>query len=147
MGIINCASSNSCYRGLDYYEQKRVSKIKKISATEYQSTVSGSDNYNVFLDISHPRRSTCNCPLANGKRIICKHIVATYFSVVPNSAKDFIEEQDRLQEEYEEYQNQEYKNVIKCLDKMTKEELIQELISVFDYGPEWLYGDFVRRNL
>lgn len=30
---------------------------------------------------------------------------------------------------------------------MTKEELIQELISVFDYGPEWLYGDFVRRNL
>lgn len=147
MGIINCASSNSCYRGLDYYEQKRVSKIKKISATEYQSTVSGSDNYNVFLDISHPRRSTCNCPLANGKRIICKHIVATYFSAVPNSAKDFIEEQDRLQKEYEEYQNQEYKNFIKCLNKMTKEELIQELISVFDYGPEWLYDDFVRRNL
>ena len=147
MGIINCASSNSCYRGLDYYEQKRVKKIKKISETEYQSIVSGSDNYNVFLDISHPRRSTCNCPLANGKRIICKHIVATYFSVVPNSAKNFIEEQDRLQEEYEEYQNQEYKNVIKCLNKMTKEELIQELISVFDYGPEWLYDDFVRRNL
>lgn len=142
MGIINCASSNSCYRGLDYYEQKRVSKIKKISATEYQSTVSGSDNYNVFLDISHPRRSTCNCPLANGKKIICKHIVATYFSVVPNSVKDFIEEQDRLQEEYEEY-----KNVIKCLNKMTKEELIQKLINVFDYGPEWLYDDFVRRNL
>ena len=76
------------------------------------------------------------------KKIICKHIVATYFSVVPNSVKDFIEEQDRLQEEYEEY-----KNVIKCLNKMTKEELIQELISVFDYGPEWLYDDFVRRNL
>lgn len=69
MGIINCASSNSCYRCLDYYEQKRVSKIKKISATEYQSTVSGSDNYNVFLDISHPRKSTCNCPLANGKKL------------------------------------------------------------------------------
>ena len=147
MGIINCASSNSCYRGLDYYEQKRVKKIKKISETEYQSIVSGSDNYNVFLDISHPRRSTCNCPHAFGKKIICKHIVATYFSVVPNSAKDFIEEQDRLQEEYDEYQKQEYKNVIKCLNKMTKEELIQELIGVFDYGPEWLYDDFVRRNL
>ena len=91
--IINCASSNSYYRDLDYYEQKRV---KKISETEYQSIVSGSDNYNFFLDISHSRRSTCNCPLANGKRIICKHIVATYFSVFPNSAKDFIEEQDRL---------------------------------------------------
>lgn len=81
------------------------------------------------------------------KKIICKHIVSTYFSVVPNSVKDFIEEQDRLQEEYEEYKNQEYKNDIKCLNKMTKEELIQELISVFDYGPEWLYDDFVRRNL
>ena len=27
------------------------------------------------------------------------------------------------------------------------EELIEELIQVFDYGPEWIYDNFVRRNL
>jgi hypothetical protein len=24
--------------------------------------------------------------------------------------------------------------------------LIEELVHVFDYGPEWLYDDFVRRH-
>lgn len=29
---------------------------------------------------------------------------------------------------------------------MSKDELIGELINIFDYGPEWIYDDFVRRN-
>lgn len=27
-----------------------------------------------------------------------------------------------------------------------KEDLINEIINIFDYGPEWIYDDFVRRN-
>ena len=51
----------------------------------------GSDknSYNVFLDTEYPRKSKCNCPLANGKKIICKHIVATYFKAIPGSAIEF----------------------------------------------------------
>lgn len=36
--------------------------------------------------------------------------------------------------------------MIRYINKMSKEELIEELIHVFDYGPEWIYDDFIRRN-
>ena len=92
MGIISLASGNSCWRGLDYYKSKKVTKLNKINENEYSSIVKGTNNYNVHLDIEHPRKSTCDCPLANGKRIICKYIVVTYFKAFPNKAVDFEEE-------------------------------------------------------
>ena len=146
MSIITMASGSSCWRGLDYYKSKKIKNIKKLNNNEYTSIVSGNKDYNVYLNLEHPRKSTCNCPLANGKRIICKHIVATYFSAVPNSAKNFEEEQEKLQQEYEEYEERQYKNAINYLHKMTKKELIEELVYIFDYAPEWIYTDFVRRN-
>ena len=147
MGIISLASGSSCWSGLNYYKEKRVVELNKINENEYSSIVKGTNNYNVHLDIEHPRKSSCNCPLANGKRIICKHIVATYFTVFPNEAVSFEEEQNRLQEEYEKEQEEEYDKAIKYLNRMSKQELIEELIQVFDYGPEWIYNDFVKRNL
>ena len=39
-----------------------------------------------------------------------------------------------LQEEYEKEQKNEYNEVIKYLNKMSKKELIGELIQIFDYG-------------
>lgn len=147
MGIISLASGNSCWRGLDYFKDKKVIKLRKINDKEYTSIVNGTKNYNVYLNIEHPRKSTCDCPLANGKRIICKHIVATYFSAFPEETINFEEEQVRLQEEYEKKQEEEYDKAIRYLNKMSKQELIEELIQVFDYGPEWIYNDFVKRNL
>jgi len=146
MGIISSASGSSCWRGLDYYKNKKVKNIKKINEVEYTGLVSGSKDYNVYLNLDKTSKSTCDCPLAKGKRIICKHIVATYFSIVPNSAKDFEDEQNKLQEEYEESVEKEYQNVIKHLNKMSKRELIEEIVYIFDYAPEWIYDDFVRRN-
>ena len=101
MEIISLASGSSCWRGLDYYKEKRVVELNKINENEYSSIVKGTNNYNVHLDIEHPRKSSCNCPLAKDKRIICKHIVATYFTAMPKEATNFEEEQNRLQEEYE----------------------------------------------
>ena len=147
MGIISLASGSSCWSGLNYYKEKRVVELNKINENEYSSIVKGTNNYNVHLDIEHPRKSLCDCPLANGKRIICKHIVATYFTVFPNEAVSFEEEQNRLQEEYEKEQEEEYDKAIKYLNRMSKQDLIEELIQVFDYGPEWIYNDFVKRNL
>lgn len=147
MGIVSLASGNSCWRGLEYYKSKNATKLNKISENEYSSIVKGTNNYRVYLDIEHPRKSLCNCPLADGKRIICKHIVATYFTALPQEAINFEEEQNRLQEEYEKEQEEEYSKAIKYLKKMSKQELIEELIQVFDYGPEWIYNDFVKRNL
>lgn len=145
MGIRSLSSGGSCWRGLDYYKEKRVVELNKINENEYSSIVKGTNNYNVHLDIEHPRKSSCNCPLANGKRIICKHIVATYFTAFPNEAVSFEEEQNRLQEEYEKEQKEEYDKAIKYLNRMSKQELIEELIQVFDYRPEWIYNDFVKK--
>ena len=136
----------ACWRGLDYYKSKKVKNIKKLNNNEYTSIVSGTKYYNVYLNLEHPRKSSCTCPLANGKRIICKHIVATYFSVVPNSAKDFEEEQEKLQQEYEDYEEKQYQNAINYLHKMSKKELIEEIVYIFDYGPEWIYDNFLKRN-
>lgn len=146
MGIIAVASGNSCWRGLDYYKAKKVIKLNRINENEYTSIVNGTKNYNVYLNIEHPRKSTCDCPLAKGRRVICKHIVATYFSAIPKEAINFEKEQNKLQEEYEDEQNKIYEKAIKYINKMSKNELIEELIHVFDYGPEWLYDDFIRRN-
>ena len=66
---------------------------------------------------------------------------------MPREAQEFEEEQTRLQEEYEKEQEEEYDKAIECLNKMSKQELINELIQVFDYGPEWIYNDFVKRNV
>ena len=96
--------------------------------------------------MSHPRRSTCTCPLANGKRIICKHIVATFFTAFPEEAKNFEEEQVRLQGEYEDYQEKLYNKTQKYISSMTKKELIDELSYILDYAPDWVYNDFVKRN-
>ncbi len=108
MSIISVASGSSCWRGLDYYKNKKITNLKKINDYEFIGTAIGNSNYNIYLNMSHPRKSTCTCPLANGKRIICKHIVATFFTAFPKEAKNFEKEQERLQEEYEDYQEKIY---------------------------------------
>ena len=112
MDIISLASDASCWRGLDYYKKNKIINLKRINDYEYTSTAIGTNNYDIYLDVSHPRRSTCNCPLANGKRIICKHIVATFFTALPEEAKNFEEEQERLHAEYEDYQEKLYNKTI-----------------------------------
>ena len=72
MRIISSASGLSCWRGLDYYKSKKIKDIKRIGDIEYTSIVSGTEEYNVYLNLEKPRKSTCNCPLANGKRRLYK---------------------------------------------------------------------------
>jgi len=146
MGIIGVASGSSCWRGLEYYKHNKIEKIEKINENEYKSIVNGNKKYEVYLNVEHIRKSKCNCPHADGKRIICKHIVATYFKAFPDEAVYFEKEQNELEEEYEKEQEELYDKVIKCLYKMKKEELIGEIINIFDYGPEWIYDDFIKRN-
>lgn len=146
MGIISSASGASCWRGLDYYKNKKIKNLKKINDYEFTSTAIGTNNYDIYLDVSHPKRSTCTCPLATGKRIVCKHIVATFFTAFPEEAKDFEEEQERLQEEYEDYQEKLYNKTQSYIKSLTKKELIDELSYILDYAPDWVYNDFIRRN-
>ncbi len=146
MGIIKSASGSSAWRGLDYYKNKKVVNYKKINENEYEGEVLGSGNkkYKILLNIEHPRSSKCNCPHASGKKIVCKHMVALYFTIFPKEAKKFEEDAEKAMLEYEEYQEQLYDNVEKQIYSMSQGELQEALLDVLNIAPEWVYERFVR---
>jgi len=149
MGIINLASNNSTWRGLDYYKENKVSNYRQISEFEYNGIVKGSNNkqYNVFMDIGHPRRSKCECPHAKDKRIICKHIVALYFRAFPDEVDKFLKEVEEAEKEYEAYEEEREQKLIKYVKSMSKSELQQAVFELLYDGPEWMYDRFVRDRI
>ena len=149
MGILQCASGESNWRGFDYFNKKKVLRIEKIDDGVYKAEVAGSakSTYEVELHIDHPRKSKCNCPHANGKRIICKHIVATYFTIFPDEAERFYAEYVAYVEEEEKHQEELYKKLLQHVGKMKKSELQQALLDLLLYGPDWQYDRFIREHI
>ncbi len=146
MGLLECASGASVWRGYHYYKEKKVLSLKEDENNIYFATVSGSASkpYTVELHLNHPRKSKCNCPHADGKRIICKHIIATYFTVLPEEAERFYAETMAYQEEEARHEEEVYDEVMRYIGKMKKSELQQTLIELLMNGPEWQYDRFVR---
>lgn len=140
MALIDLASSNSLWRGIDYFESNKVKEVEKINDNEYKSIVSGSSDYNVFINLNHPRKSTCSCPFAEGRRVICKHMVATYFKIYPEEAKRLMDEQVAYEMEEEQLYEEHYNEVKEYVDTLTEEEakamLIDRLIDEW-YDDNW----------
>lgn len=70
MRVVNAASSQSAYRGYEYYRTKKVIRAEEMENGVLSGAVSGSGENNVYevtVDTEHPRRSQCNCPHAAGK--------------------------------------------------------------------------------
>ena len=61
IGLIEIASNNSVWRGMDYYNSKKVVTWDSSEDGVYDGKVSGSkDNtYTVHIDTVHPRKSIC----------------------------------------------------------------------------------------
>lgn len=146
MGLLDCASAASLWRGYDYYNEKRATLYQKLSDTVFSGTVSGSGSasYKVEIDIAHPKRSKCNCPHADGRRIICKHMVALYFTVFPEEAVRIYNEAIKYEEEEEAYQEQMEQKLVRYVHSMKKEELREALLDILFSGPEWQYEHFIR---
>ena len=140
MGLIDLASSNSLWRGIDYYQSKKVKKIKKISDDEYNSIVSGTEEYNVHIDINHPRKSTCTCPFADGRRVICKHMVATFFTIYPEEAERIIKEEQEYEEEEERLFEEHLEEVREYVNGLTEDEVRALLIDKL--MDEWYDDDY-----
>ena len=89
MGILECASEASVWRGYHYYKERRVVYMEEIRAHVYAAAVQGTQKepYAVKMDLDHPEESTCSCPYAMNMQVVCKHIVATYFAVFPEAAE------------------------------------------------------------
>ena len=152
MGILDIASGASVWRGYSYYKNGKVLAKQQLSETKFTGTLSGSNHaqYEVFIDIEHPRKSHCSCPHADGKRIVCKHQVALFFSFFPEEAekyyRDVLEyeayeaEEERRQEELDE-------KIIACIHRLSKRELEDILYDVLYSSEDWVFDKFVREYI
>lgn len=131
MSILSIASNASAWRGYEYYERKRVLSWKQTCEHKFEGEVAGSENepYHVMIDTEHPRKSTCNCPHAEGKKIICKHKIALFFTVFPKEADGYIAEIEEYEREEEEREKERYDHIVKYVKSMSKEELRIALIN------------------
>lgn len=130
MGLIEIASGQSVWRGMDYYNNKKVVSWKKSGTDTYDGIVSGSEGntYTVHIDKAHPRKSVCNCPFADGRRVICKHMIALYFTAEPKAADDFLKEVEKWEAEEEEREQQHYEDLKKYVKSLSKTELQERLL-------------------
>ena len=111
MGMLEICSNNSYWRGLDYFQNNKVKTINQTSRYEYDADVQGTELYHVHLDINHPKKSTCTCPHASGKSIICKHKVAAYFAAFPEEAQEVVDKMNRYYEEQEKLEKEREKRL------------------------------------
>lgn len=129
MGLIELASSNSVWRGMEYYKNKKVYSWNKTGEEAYDGIVSGSDEnrYSVHIDKMHPRKSTCDCPFAAGRRVICKHMIALYFTAEPAVADEFLRKVKEWEQEEEEQEQQYFKELREYVSSLSKSELQEQL--------------------
>lgn len=148
MGLLELASGASLWRGYDYFEGKKVLSFRQTGEGCYEGEVAGSRKtpYSVSIRLAHPRTSKCNCPHADGKRIICKHMVALYFTVFPADAKRFYEEAMKAEEEEEARQEDLENKLMAYVSKMKKSELQNELLRLLYEGPEWQFDRFLEEH-
>ncbi len=92
MGLLDLASGASLWRGYEYYKAGRVRSWQSVSESAHEGMVQGSGDgcYTVAIDLAHPRKSSCSCPHADGKRIICKHKVALSFTVFSGGGRQLL---------------------------------------------------------
>ena len=134
MKLLNLASNNSFWRGVNYHHENRIVSWKNFDENTYQGKVKGSDNavYDVTIDLAHPRKSVCNCPFAEGRRVICKHMVALNLGIFPEKEQqmlDYIEEQNQMYEQqYEEEMKEREAEIVEYVMRLSKAELRQMLI-------------------
>ena len=149
MGLKECASWASVCRGYDYCKEGKVLKITQESETTFSSLVKGSRNaqYHVYIDIKHPRKSKCDCPHADGRRIVCKHQMATFFKAFPQEV-EILEKEFALAEQYEEELEDKKEIALKnYLDNLSKEGLKSEIYDLLDTCPDWVRDNFLRYNV
>ena len=106
--------------------------------------MSGAKRYHVKIDIEQPHRSVCDCPKAKGKRIVCKHRIALFFTVFPEEAVKYYNRVCEREQEAERRQEKIEQEVVDYMMKLSKEELQNELLNILFDSSDWIYERFIR---
>ena len=146
MSILTAASSKSAWRGYEYFMEDKVQFVKKLDDTHFGGTVAGNEAepYTVTIDIEHPKRSTCDCPFANGLKV-CKHMVAIYFAAFPEEAIKFKAAIDRALEEEEQYREELPGRIEKYINRLNKTQLKDLALNLIYELPKYEFERFVRQ--
>ena len=129
MSVLSAASGKSAWRGYEYYTQNKVISWRQIDKDIYEGAVAGSgeEPYHIILDVAHPARSKCDCPHAEGKRIVCKHKVAVYFAIFPEEVDNYLKLVKEAEEEEKARVAARYEEIESYVKTLSKTELRREL--------------------
>lgn len=136
MAFYSNASNNSTWRGVDYFENGKVRFSHAVDGSVYEGEVEGSEGrvYSVRIDVKHPKRSACTCPFAEGRRVVCKHMVALYFESVPGSLdafyRDMKEAEARYELEEQRWREETLASITKQVKSMSAKEAKEKLIDM-----------------
>jgi hypothetical protein len=149
MSLLSLASGQSAYRGYEYFRDKKVIRLEQISDTCYTGIVTGSNStqYKSTIDTEHPRKSQCSCPHAAGRRIICKHMVALYFTAFPQEGQQYITELEAYWKEADQEAERIAEELPAAIHRMKKAELEEALCQLLFEGPDWQYERFVKQYI
>lgn len=130
MSIWSLASNASCWRGYDLHTEGRVTSYTKIGEYVYESFVQGSagEPYHTVINVEHPRQSHCDCPFAEGRRVICKHMVALHFAVFPSEVEAFMHEVEESEREEERRAQEHRDDLERYVKTLKKDELQRQLL-------------------
>lgn len=61
MGIVEMAPKKIVWRAIEYYKKNKVLEVYENGEDCYSAEVAGSvkTNYEVFIDVKHPKKCTC----------------------------------------------------------------------------------------
>ena len=130
MGLLDLPSSNSLWRGYDYYKAGNVVSVTHVDSSHLSGLVKGSEGatYEVTVDLDHPKRSTCTCPFAMGRQVICKHEVALYFTAFPREADELLRRAEQWEKDEESRQQEQIAEIQRYVKSLSKAELQKQLL-------------------
>lgn len=148
MSILTAASSKSAWRRYEYFMDDKVQFVKKLDETHFSGAVAGNgtEPYAITIDIEDSKRSTFDCPFANGLKV-CKHMVAVYFAAFPEEAIKFKAAIDRAIEEEEQYREELPGRIEKYINKLNKAQLRDLALNLIYELPEHEFERFVKDNI
>lgn len=143
MGLLNGASGDSVWNGYNYYDKGRVLSCEQTAEDEFSGQVQGEKTYSVKINFQHSRKSACNCPHTNGRRIICKHMIALYFTAFPTEAERFVKNNEQWERKEEERNEKVCRRVEVYVQKMPVKQIREELYRLLTDSPSWIFDRFV----
>lgn len=147
MAFYDSASGASLWCRYDCFIAGKVSECYPIGEHGFEGRASGSEGaeYRVRIDVDHPRKSTCDCPFAKDRAVVCKHKIALYFEALPGSVDAFLRDMEEREREYREWEKKEAearrRRIVAYVNGLTAKEARAQLIEYLIAEEEGAYDD------